>query len=228
MEEAAFLSPARFAIFIGAFGSGKTEVAVNYALACLAAGRPAAIVDLDVVNPYLRVGELRPRLERAGLQVIAPGDELSRFDTPALSPEIVGLFQEETRWAVLDVGGDAAGTRALGQYAPTLQRLGPELWLVINARRPDTRTPADMVETARALERQARLKLTGLINNTNLLEETTAETVRSGHRLVVAAAAELGLPVTFAAAPEALAPDLPDLGSPLLPLRRHLFSPWEG
>lgn len=41
----------RIKIFTGHFGSGKTEVAINFAINSANENKNTAIVDLDIVNP---------------------------------------------------------------------------------------------------------------------------------------------------------------------------------
>jgi len=42
----------RIRVFTGHFGSGKTVIAINYALRLKNDGRNVCIADLDIVNPY--------------------------------------------------------------------------------------------------------------------------------------------------------------------------------
>ena len=57
----------RVSIVTGHYGTGKTELAVNLALALAAEGRRVMLADLDIVNPYFRSRERRPQLEAAGI-----------------------------------------------------------------------------------------------------------------------------------------------------------------
>jgi len=104
--------------FLGPLGTGKTEIAISYSLASLAAGRPTCLIDFDVVTPYFRVGNYRDQLASRGLHVIAAPGSLAGFETPALSPEIAGALHDPDLHVVLDISGDPEGARLLGTYAP--------------------------------------------------------------------------------------------------------------
>ena len=109
----------RIVIFTGRFGSGKTEVSVNYTLLLANSAHDARpiLIDLDLVTPYFRTRELVERLAEDGVEVVTPAEVAEHLDTPAVTPQILGALQQPTRPVVLDVGGDAQGARALGQFA---------------------------------------------------------------------------------------------------------------
>ena len=44
----------RITLFAGHYGSGKTNIAVNYALYLKNLGKDVVVADLDIVNPYFR------------------------------------------------------------------------------------------------------------------------------------------------------------------------------
>jgi hypothetical protein len=220
------LSPKRIVILGGPFGSGKTEVAVSYALLSASSGRPTAIADLDIVNPYFRTSGLRAMLEGAGIRVVAPSVRLAQFDAPALPGEINSLFDDRASHSVLDVGGDPVGTAALAGLASQLAKKDYDLWVVVNQRRPQTRDHQQIVERVRELERAARLSVTGLVSNTHLGEQTTVECVMAGHRVIAQAATQLNLPLAFAAVTASVG-DQVELDIPVLPIARHLHLPWE-
>ena len=57
----------RIKVLVGHYGSGKTELAVNMALA-LAERSPAMLIDLDIVNPFFRSAEVKPLLLERGVE----------------------------------------------------------------------------------------------------------------------------------------------------------------
>ncbi len=219
----------RVRIFVGPYGSGKTEVAIERAQAWAATGRRVSIVDLDLVNPYFRSRELTEALEAEGITVVAPAGELRDADLPIITPQVRGCLSDPGVLAVLDVGGDDAGARALSQFAPAIPQDGYEMFFVVNDRRPWTGTVAGIRTVIRRIEAAARLRVTALVSNPNLGEETTPEVVAQGHALVTAAADELGLPVAFLCVAESLADRLPPeltAGVELVRLSRQLLPPW--
>jgi hypothetical protein len=218
-------------IFTGRFGSGKTEVSINYAL-LLAEGnnrsRPL-LIDLDLVTPYFRTRELVGRLAEDGVEVVTPAAVAQHLDTPAVTPQILGAMQQPTRPVVLDVGGDAQGARALGQFAAALEKLGYAMNFVVNPYRPFTDSVDGIAQAVAEIQGTSRLKATTLVSNPNLIRETTVDMVVSGHHLVEEAAEALDLPVAFVSLRADLAAQLaPDtFHQPMLPLRRFFVMPWE-
>jgi len=191
----------RISIVTGHYGSGKTNIAVNMALSLAAGGqRSVTVVDLDIVNPYFRTADCRPRLEKAGIRVIAPVYANTNLDSPVLPPEIGGVFREDGGFCVIDVGGDDAGAVALGQFASRAEAVGYDMFYVINGKRYLTREPSQTAELLREIEQSSRLRATGLINNTNLGEETSLSLVESSLPYAEAVSALTGLPLAFTCA----------------------------
>jgi hypothetical protein len=221
-------SDRRIIIFVGGYGSGKTEVAVNYAFTSRAMVQNLSIVDLDVVNPYFRSRERIAQFARQDIHVIAPEGELATADLPALPPAIDGAIDNPERFVVFDVGGDDVGARALGRYHRKLSVADYEMWLVVNACRPFSQTAARTASLLRSIEKTSRLKATGLVNNTNLMQYTTVALLQRGEAMVQELGQQTGLPVIFNAVAEGLTePAKEALKSPLLPLRLYMKRPWE-
>jgi len=218
-------------IFTGRFGSGKTEISVNYALtlANSADGRRPILIDLDIVTPYFRTRELAERLEGEGVEVVSPVAVARHLDTPGISPEILGAIQQPERPVVLDVGGDAQGARALGQYALTLDRLGYAMNFVVNSHRPFTNTVEGITQAVAEIQGTSRLQITALASNPNLMQETTLEQVVAGHRLVEEAAEVLGVPVAFISLGADIAAQVAPgtFCQPVMKLQRFFVLPWE-
>lgn len=183
----------RFLVLVGNYGSGKTELALNLALA--AAGKKSTtLVDLDIVNPYFRSGEKAQELREAGVRVLMPSFALSTVDIPALPAEIQSVFITPSDRVIFDVGGDDTGAAALGRYAPSFRQFREEttVALVVNAMRPLTQTAEDAAELGHRIEQRGRMRIDVVINNTNLAERTTPEMLLQGHETACGAARLLG------------------------------------
>ena len=170
----------RVTLFCGHYGSGKTNIAVNYALELRAKGLEVTLADLDIVNPYFRSKDSTQELEEAGVRVIALPFANSSVDLPALPSQAYALVQDRSRYAVLDIGGDDRGAYALGRFVPyILEQNDFEMVYVVNYFRPLTETVEQAIEVMGEIEAACGLRFTSVVNNSNLGAESTAQLVKS-------------------------------------------------
>ncbi len=221
------LSSRSIVIFAGPFGAGKTEIAINYSLASIAAGRETRLADLDVVTPYFRAGDYRDKLAAYNLRVLAAPGALASFENPALPPELLGALRDRVSYLVLDVGGDPVGARLLGTFSDHLLEQNYELWMVINPFRLKSSSASALKAMRYSIEVNSGLQFTGVVANPHLGKETEASHLETGWRVVNQIAEELGLPIAFTAVAEYLLELMPVVDSPILPLRLYLHLPWE-
>jgi hypothetical protein len=206
----------RVTLFCGHYGSGKTNIAINYAHRLLEKGLPVSIGDLDVVNPYFRTKDSAAALAEEGIGLVVSPFANSNVDFPALPKEIYALVADRSTHVVMDVGGDDRGALALGRWTGDILAEGDyDMLAVVNASRPLTRTPADAVATLREIEAAAGIPFTGVVNNTNLGQQTRPEDVAASVSYAQTVADTLGVQVRFtccdrriAAALEGKVPDL--------------------
>ena len=197
--------PKRVSLFCGHYGSGKTNLAVNYALYLRAQGLPTALADIDIVNPYFRSKDSAPALSAAGVRVIGLPFANTSVDLPSLPSEVYGLVQRHDVWAVLDIGGDERGALALGRFAPYISAENDyEMFFTVNFRRPLTPDAESALGVLREIEAAVPLKFTAIINNTNLGEETTPAVIEASLPQAARLSALSGLPVAFTAVHETL------------------------
>lgn len=168
----------RLVILCGHYGSGKTNIAVGLALALKKSRERLAVADLDIVNPYFRTKDSIEDFHRAGIRLICSEYASTNLDLPAMPSDLYAITDDTEQSFVLDIGGDDRGALALGRLAPAIRTENNyDMWLVINAYRPLTRTPADVREVMEEIERASGLRFTGMVNNSNLGEETTGDVV---------------------------------------------------
>ena len=217
----------RFIVLTGNYGSGKTEIALNLALECAGSGEKTTLVDLDIVNPYFRSGEKAREMADAGIRILMPTYALTTVDIPALPAEIQSVFEMPSDRVIFDVGGDDTGAAALGRYHPAFQARRHETVtaLVVNCMRPLTQTAEDILDLAERIQNRSRMRIGMLINNTNLADQTTPEMVKSGERIVLSCAAQMGISdVVTAGKPEVL--DRTDTSLPRMTVRRYMAPEW--
>lgn len=188
----------RVTLFCGHYGSGKSNIAVNYAALLRKEHEKVALADIDIVNPYFRSADSRQELEALGVQVIALPFANSNVDLPSLPSEVYGLVQRRDIYAVMDIGGDDRGALALGRFTPyILEENNYDMLFVVNFYRPLTQTVSDAIEVMREIEGAARIRFTGIVNNSNIGEETTASVLERTFPLTDELSEKTGLPVAF-------------------------------
>lgn len=201
----------RVTLFAGHYGSGKTNLAVNYALALRESGGSVTVADMDIVNPYFRTKDSAEVLDAAGIRLISPAFANSNVDLPALPAALYLPIVERDTLAVLDIGGDDRGAYALGRYAPDILAEGDfEMIFVVNFCRPLTKTAEDALGVMREIETAGGIPFTAIVNNSNLGAETTPETVRATRERAEALSRLSGLPLLFTSAEARIADAVPE------------------
>jgi len=197
-------------IITGVYGAGKTEFCVNYSL-MLADESPDRCVylsDMDVVNPYFRSREKADFLAARGVTVIGNlTNNTTNQDLPAISGNVVrAVLAKEC--LVVDLAGDTLGLHALSLFKRQLSDY--DIWVVVNANRVESSTTGKVVEFVKRIEAVSGLKVTGLVNNTHMLRETTPKDILLGEEIAHAAATQLSVPLVYTVAQSCFAPELKD------------------
>ena len=204
----------RLTLFAGHYGSGKTNIAVNYAISLAREGKRTCIADLDIVNPYFRTADSAKELESAGVELISPQFANSNVDLPALPAEAYRLVQDKTLYGVMDIGGDDRGAYALGRYVSFIKEEGNyRMIFVANRCRPLTRTAEEALEVMAEIEAACNLKFTDIVNNSNLGPATDPEVLTESQAFITELCEKSGLPLYFTAVRQDLAEktDLPNV-----------------
>jgi len=194
------MADSRITLFAGHYGSGKTNIAVSYALSLRTRHENVAIVDLDIVNPYFRTKDGERDLANAGIELISSGYANSNLEAPALPPGAARLFDDKSLYGVIDLGGDDRGAFAAGRFA---ERLAAEsnaaILFVLNRFRPLTADAESTIEVLHEIEQAAHFQFTGLVHNSNLGVQTTTDTILSSADYANEVAEKTGLPIVFTA-----------------------------
>jgi len=222
-------------VLVGNFGTGKSEIAVNLALAMRARGDEVTLVDLDLVKPYFRSRLMKADLEQLGIAVITPQGDRYFADLPILVPEVRGAVARSHAGGgrtILDVGGDDVGARVLGSLPGLGEASRTDVVFVVNGNRPFAETCPAVVTMIREIEAAAHIGITGLIANTHLIDETTPETVAAGLALADEVSAATGLPILFGVALGRILPALAATSTdhhelPWLAIERFITVPLE-
>ncbi len=195
----------RITIFSGHYGSGKTNIAVNFAIKLKKEYEKVAIADIDIVNPYFRTKDSEELLKEKGIKLICSPYANSNVDIPALPQEIYSVTDDKSVHAILDVGGDERGALALGRLVPKIKEENDyDMFFVVNTFRPLTKDVSSIYEVMQEIEGACKLKFTGVINNSNLGLETTKEDVLSSIKIVEEFCKKVNIPLKFTTVSESL------------------------
>lgn len=189
-----------FYVLIGNFGSGKTELALNFAFRARARGDRTLLVDIDMVNTYFRLSERRAAIEERGIRLVSPNYAMTNIETLSMPAEVNAAFHSDWDTVVFDAGGDPSGATVLGAYNPEFLKLAPgalKVYNVINTRRPLAGTADKAIALMENMAGYARLEVTGLINNTNLAVETGPDELEDGYHVVREVSERTGVPVAY-------------------------------
>lgn len=221
------LNHKRITVFAGHYGSGKTNIAINYALELKKTESKVSIADLDIVNPYFRTKDSESVLEQAGIKLISSEFANTNVDTPALPAETYSLFSNKEITGVIDVGGDDRGALALGRYVPyLLEENDYEMLYVINKYRFLTSDVVSTIEVMREIEQTAKIKFTGIVNNSNIGEETTALDVINSIEYADSVAEETGLGVKMTTVSSKIYPELSLKIKNVIPINLYVRQSW--
>ena len=210
----------RVTIFAGHYGSGKTNIAINYAIKIKDAGKEVDIADLDIVNPYFRTKDAETLLAEKGIRLVSSVMANTNVDTPALPAEAYSVVHDKSKHAVIDVGGDDRGALALGRYVPYLvEEDNFEMLFVINKYRFLTGSPEETIEVMREIEFAAGVRFTGVVNNSNVGDDTSEDDVLESVDYAEKVASLAGIPLRFTTVRENLYENLKSKINGLMPIK---------
>lgn len=218
---------ARIKIFTGHFGSGKTEIAINYAMKLANEGKKTAIVDLDIVNPYFCTRNVKKELEDLGIRVISSSPELVNAELMVVPSEVSAVFNDKSYEVIIDVGGDEDGAVVLGRYNKFFKEEPYEMYFVFNNKRPLTSDISNTKKYVNEIEKASRLKVTNLISNANLSYETSKEDILKGDKEAMILSKELQIPYTYIVCKKNLIESIKEkVQAKIFPIDIYMKTPW--
>ena len=215
----------KITIITGHYGSGKTNLSVNLAMQLAKQQEKVTIVDFDIVNPYFRTADFQDLFEKNGITLAASMYANTSLDIPAISFDMERMAYEDG-YLIIDVGGDDAGAIGLGRYAEGFSAYVPDqldMWYVVNRYRYLTEEPQETLELMYEIEAVSRMRHTGIVNNSNLGKETTAETILRAVPYAEEIAAQAKLPLVCTTCRKDLTVSVPDI----LPVEVFVKPVWE-
>lgn len=218
----------RLNIFCGHYGSGKTEVSLNYAIKLAKEGKKVTIVDMDIVNPYFRTADAKKILKDYDIELIVSEFANSNLDIPTIPQEVKKVFYNTDRTIIFDVGGDDDGAFALGQFHSFFQNEEYKMTLVVNTKRPLTKKCDELYDMALRIEYASRLKFTDIANNTNVGVMTDSKTLLSDFDEIKSLSQKLQIPVSMQCGLTDNLSELPkEFAKDKFPMQIYIKMPWE-
>ena len=215
----------RVNIFVGEYGSGKTELTLNYALQLRQEFDRVAVVDLDLVKPLFRARENQQLLQAKDIILAAPQAQFAQSDLPIMPQALPQLLSEENTQLVIDVGGNEASI-VLAQYSKMIESAGYQALMIVNTFRPFTDSCEGIISIMQTVERLSKLKISGFICNSNLGSETKSKDIEQGLTILEAVAEATARPIEKVAVPHWLAEEWLDCKYPIIEFRPYTRYPW--
>ena len=225
----------RLIVLLGNYGSGKTEIAINLAVRGARQGLRTLVIDLDKVNDYFRMSDKVSLLAQKQIRLVSPTFAGRGVTPSSMSAAVASAFTDNWDLVIFDVGGDAAGALSLGRYHEDLAAYPgqKEVYDIVNVFRPMSESPEKILKLMAEMEGFARQRVTGFVNNSNLLTYASADDLRRGYEVIAATSQRSEIPVVHTTGRrEFLEEFLSDgrdprfIGEPI-PLETYIHRSWE-
>lgn len=215
-------------IFIGEIGSGKTEISINFGIYIKRDGKSIDIIDLDIYKPYIRLRDLKDKVEKFGVNIIAPPKDISKADLPLIVHASKRCIYDENKICIYDIGGGENSTFVLRQF-PEIKNFNYDIFYVLNIYRPFTRTLKDIERNIKDIEIASGFSITGIISNTHLRFDTKIENVIEGYLIAKEISEKIKIPIKYVGVKEDLIDEIKDenLKKLILPIKIFIRYPHE-
>ena len=169
-------------------------------MAVLASGRglKTQVIDLDRINDYFRMSDHIEMLLSRKIDVVSPAFAGKGVTQTVMPARVASAFDGDWDLVIFDVGGAQAGALPLARYHQDFAALEPgqlEVYDIVNVFRPMSESPEKIIKLKGELEGFARQKVTGFVNNSNLLNYASAEDLRRGYEVLRETSDLTGIPI---------------------------------
>ena len=171
---------------------------MNMAMLSASQGKRTQVIDLDRINDYFRMSDHIEMLLSRKIDVVSPAFAGKGVTQTVMPARVASAFDGDWDLVIFDVGGDQAGALSLARYHQDFAALESgqlEVYDIVNVFRPMSESPEKIIKLKGELEGFARQKVTGFVNNSNLLNYASAEDLRRGYEVLRETSDLTGIPI---------------------------------
>lgn len=216
-------------IYTGAYASGKSENALNSAIQYKKQGKDITLVDLDTVEPAYCMRPIANQLKEYGINLILQSDYFGLGEAGSyVTNDQINCLKKTDEDIIIDVGYGVTGLDTLDILNDIDKEKNIDIFLVVNTSKFETRDKESIIEYMQFNQGEnikPWKKITGLISNTHLGDETTKEDVINGYNILKKVAIELDIPIVAISIDEKLRNNFKELEYDKVPVRhlsRHM------
>ena len=175
-------------IYTGAYASGKSENAINRAISYIKENKEITLVDLDTVEPAYCMRPLEKQLREMGIDLILQSDYFGLGEAGSyVTNEQINCLKKTDKDIVIDVGYGVTGLDTLDILNDIDKEENIKIYLVVNTSKFETRDVESILEYIQfnsGENAKPWKKISGLISNTHLGDETTIEDIKRGYEIL--------------------------------------------
>lgn len=213
----------RHNVFLGASGSGKTELAINFAVkASSQRDKKISFFDMDQTKGLFRSRDFFDMMTGYGIDTV---DTCDFQDAPIVPAGVTSKINSEDTICVFDVGGNTAGAVMIGQYTGRMKPEDTNYFYVINPCRPFTDTLEDLEQSMAGILNASGVDPSWIqiISNPNMGGMTDPALILAQHRRLEKLVARLDMKPVSVCASTGLARDIAgNVNVPVIPLQLYI------
>lgn len=216
-------------IYTGAYASGKSENALNEAINYIKQGKKITLVDLDTVEPAYCMRPIASKLEGYGINMILQSDYFGLGEAGSyVTNEQINCLKKNNDDIIIDVGYGVTGLDTLDILNDIDKEEDIQIYLVVNTSKFETRDVESIIEYIQfnsGENPQPWKKITGLISNTHLGDETTYDDIIRGYNILKEVSKTTEIPIVAISADKKFEENFPSALYDSIPVKfldRHM------
>lgn len=186
-------------IYTGAYASGKSENAINRAIEYIKNNKNITLVDLDTVEPAYCMRPLEKTLRDFGINLILQSDYFGLGEAGSyVTNEQINCLKKTTDDVIIDVGYGVTGLDTLDILNDIDLEKNIQIYLVVNTAKFETKDVESIIEYIdfnSGENSKPWKKITGLISNTHLGDETQLEDIKRGYEILKEVSKKTSIPI---------------------------------